>query len=158
MEIMKKFLIICAVLFTGLSLYAQSADVVTDILSSDEVTFGQAAYISASSQGLIKDEASMEDALSILIEKEQIAEDTESSDVLTIQDLAGIYAKAFDVKGGLFYKLTKGSPRYAFKYFKTEGLIPTNTDPSKYPTGTEALSLFTKCNLRYGEAQFTDEL
>lgn len=155
---MKKFLIFCAVLFTGLSLYAQSADVITDILSSNEITYGQAAYISASSQGFIEDEVSLDEALSILIEKEQIAEGTEGSEILTIQELAGIYAKTFDVKGGLFYRLTKGSSRYAFKYFKSEGLISGNTDPSICPTGSEALSLFTKCNLRYGEAQFTEEL
>lgn len=158
MKIMKKFIIFFAVLLAGISLYAQSASVVTDILSSEEITYGQAAYISAVSQKLINDDASLDDAVTALKNAGQISENATGSDAINIQELSGIYTKMFNVDGGLFYRLTKGAPRYAFKYLKTEGLISASTDPSKVLTGSEALSLFTKCNMRYGEPQFTDEL
>lgn len=158
MEIMKKFIIFCAVLFAGITLYAQSATVISDILSSEEITYGQAAYISAVSQKLISDDGSLKDAVTALKNAGQVSEDAEEDDLIDLQDLSGIYAKMFNIDGGLFYKLTKGSPRYAFKYLKAEGLITASADPSKILTGSEALSLFTKCNMRYGEAQFTDEL
>ena len=44
---MKRIFTILLVLFVGGVVFAQSADVVTDILQSDEATYGQVCYLSA---------------------------------------------------------------------------------------------------------------
>ena len=44
---MRKVLSILFILLAGGFAFAQSADVVTDILETDEVTYGQVCYLSA---------------------------------------------------------------------------------------------------------------
>ena len=56
-KVMRKVLSILIILFIGGFAFAQSAEVVTDILNSDEVTYGQVCYLSAVHQGLISDDA-----------------------------------------------------------------------------------------------------
>jgi len=158
MEIMKKFITFISIMFLGFALSAQSADVITNILDSSEMTAGQACYISAVSQGFISDDASFEDAVLALAGKGQLKDILSANDPVRLDDLSAIYTKMFNVKGGLFYMITNGSPRYAFKHLKSQGLIAPTSDPSKILSGREAMSLFTKCSMRYGEAQFTDEL
>jgi len=155
---MKKIFIIISFLFSALTVYAQSAEVVTDILDSEKVTIGQVCYLSAVSQGLADENASFEDAVLALAGQGQLSEIADASKPATAAQVSAVYAKMFGIKGGLFYMITGGSPRYAFKHFKSQGLIPQNTDPSKILSGRDALSLFTKINMRYGEAQFTEEL
>lgn len=156
---MKKIITLLAVFIFSFSVYAQNAYVVTDILNSSEITYGQACYLSAVSQGLAADTDDLNKALDILKEKGQISNSIEGSKPVNIQELSSIYAKMFpNIKGGIFFRITKGSSRYAFRQFKADGLIPSNTDPSKILSGQEALSLFTKANLKYGENQFSDDL
>ncbi len=155
---MKKFIILIASLFIGFTLYAQSADAVTDILESPEITLGQACYLSAVSQGFVSENASYEEAADAITNQGQGKYQNLASEPAKLSELASIYANLFNLKGGLLYRLTKGSPRYAFKLLKTEGIIPQNYDPSRKISGAEALNIFTKCNIMFGEPQFTDEL
>ena len=158
MEIMKKFTITISILFLTLSLSAQSADTITDILNAEKMTIGQACYLSAVSQGFVSDDTSFEDSMLALVGQGQLSEITDPSEPATIAGLSEIYTKMFGVKGGLFYRISGGSPRYAFKHLKAQGLIAPNVDPSKILSGREAMSFFTKISMRYGEPQFTDEL
>ncbi len=155
---MKKFTIIISFLFLTVSLSAQSAHIVTDILNSEKMTIGQACYLSAVSQGFISEDASFEDAILALVGQGQLSEIADPSEPAAIAKLSEIYTKMFDVKGGLFYRISGGSPRYAFKHLKSQGLISPSVDPSKILSGREAMNLFTKISMRYGEPQFTDEL
>lgn len=155
---MKKTFLLIAFMFFGMSLYAQSADAVTEILEAPEITVGQISYLSASAQGFISDDASFEDAVKALADNGQISATFNAADSATLSEVASVYAKLFSLKGGLFYRITKGSPRYAFKHLKAQGIIPAAYDPSQTVTGREAMSLFTKCNMRYGENPFTEEL
>ena len=67
MKVMKRILSVLFILFAAGVAFAQSADVVTDILESDEATYGQVCYLSAIHQGLISEEASYEDAVSTIL-------------------------------------------------------------------------------------------
>mgnify|MGYP004450996821 FL=1 len=148
-----------SVLFIGMSLSAQSAEVVTDILGSPKVTYGQACYLSAVAQDLVKEEASYEDAVVALFDIGQLkTSNMEADNEIRLDELAAVYTRIFNVKGGLMYRITKGSPRYALRLLKADGIVPQNSDPSSVLTGEAALSLFTSCLLQYGEEQFTDEL
>ncbi len=158
MEIMKKFTIIISILFLGLTLSAQSADIVTEILDAPEMTMGQVCYLSAVSQGFTSEDASFDEAILALAGQGQISEITNPSEPATAAQIAAVYTKMFGVKGGLFYRLTGGSPRYAFKHLKAQGIIAPNVDPSKKLSGREAMSIFTKVSMRYGENQFSEEL
>ena len=60
---MKKIVTLVLALFLCLSVYAQSADVITDILESEEITFGQVCYLTAVQMNIIEDSTSYEDAV-----------------------------------------------------------------------------------------------
>ena len=64
----------------------------------------------------------------------------------------------FNIKGGLMFRLTKGSPRYAFKQMKSDGVISQNYDPSLILSGREALNIYTSCNMLYNEDEFAGDL
>ena len=64
---MKRIFSLLLVLFIGGFAFAQSADVVTEILGAEEATYGQVCYLSAIHQGLISDDASYEDAVNALL-------------------------------------------------------------------------------------------
>ena len=150
MRIMKKFLFaLFTLVFTGV-LYAQSSRVVTDILNSKSVTFGQVCYLSAVNQGFVNDNASFGECINVLFENDQLPIVVNEMTPVVMVDLAFLYAKIWHVKGGLMYRITNGSPRYAFKQLKSDGVIAKNSDPSDFVSGAEALNILTTCMFTYG--------
>ena len=148
---MRKILSILVVLFAGGLAFAQSADVVTEILNTEEVTYGQVCYLSAVLQGLISENDTYDAAVQVLFSNGQIPEDVDAAAPVYLANLAFVYAQIWpDMKGGLLFKLTKGSPRYAFKQFKTDGVIDEDMDPNSFVSGRDALTILTSCMLQYG--------
>lgn len=148
---MKRIISFLVVLFVGTMVFAQSADVVTEILGAEEATYGQVCYLSAIHQGLISEDATYEDAVSVLYSKGQIPESVGAYDSVYLANLAFIFVQIWpDIKGGLFFNLTKGSPRYAFKKLKSDGIIPDDSDPNQIVSGRDALNILTSCMIEYG--------
>jgi hypothetical protein len=148
---MRKVLSILFVLFIGGLAFGQSAKEITNILNTDEVTYGQVCYLSAIHQNLITEDQGYEEAIKVLYESGQLPELVAGHQEVYMQNLAYIYLQMWpDVKGGLLYKLTKGSPRYAFKQLKTNGIISEDADPNSFVSGREALNILTACMLTYG--------
>lgn len=157
MEFMKHIFSVLLVLFVGGLVFAQSADVVTEILGTEEVTYGQVCYLSAIHQGIISEDASYDDAVEALLARGQLPEDVGSYDSVFMANLAFIYAQIWpNIKGGLMFRLTRGSPRYAYKQFKADGVIPDNSDPNEIVSGTQALNILTSCMLEYGSDECMD--
>ena len=146
---MKKIITLIFGLLLSLSVYAQSADVITDILETKEATFGQVCYIAAVQQNLIEEYATYDDAVQALYENQIIPSLEEASAPIPAVDLAYIFARLWNVQGGLMFRITKGSPRYAFKQFQSDGIIDSEADPAKYVTGAKALSIYTSCVNKY---------
>ena len=137
---MRKVLSILIILFIGGFAFAQSAEVVTDILNSDEVTYGQVCYLSAVHQGLISDDADYSEAVQKLYSLGQIPEDAGEYDSVYLANLAYIYVQIWpEMKGVLMFRLSNGAPRYAFK-----------ADPMSIVSGAEALNILTACMMEYG--------
>ena len=151
---MKRIFSLLVLLFAGTVVFAQSADVVTDILEAEEVTYGQVCYLSAIHQGLISEEADYDKAVEILYNLGQIPEAVGAYDPVVMANLAFIYAQIWpEMKGGLMFKLTKGAPRYAFKQFKADGVIDENAQPDSVLSGVDALNILTSCMMEYGTAE-----
>ena len=148
---MKKIISIIFALFLVLSAYAQSADIITDILESEEVTFGQISYLTAVQMKIVDDSASYEDAVVALYENGYIPSLEDALVPVPAVDLAYLYSKLWNIKGGLMYRLTKGSPRYAFRQFQSDGIIGVDVDPANYISGEKALSIYTSCINKYSD-------
>ena len=103
--------------------FSQSNDKISEILESSEISYGQACYISACAQNLIDDDSSYEDAIRVLFDKGQIPAIVGENEPIALANLTYIYAKLWNVKGGLLFRITKGSPRYSFKQFKSSSII-----------------------------------
>ena len=147
---MKKILVLFTLVFISTVAFGQSARMLDQILESKKVTFGQVCYISAVHQGLVDENAGFRESIDALYKKGQIPKLYYEDTTVPIVNLACLYAQMWDIKGGLFYKIFRGSPRYAFKQLKCQGVIPSNTDPHLILSGKEALALYTACSLKYG--------
>lgn len=147
---MKKYISIVFTLFLVFSIHAQSADVITEILDSEEVTFGQVCYISAVEQGLVSDRAGYKEAVDALVKNEQIPGTVDENAAAPIVDIAFIMSQIWDIKGGLMYRITKGSPRYSFKQFKSDGIIEPYIEPADLISGAKLLGIYTSCSKVYG--------
>lgn len=147
---MKKFISILFTMFVIFSVHAQSADVITEILETDQVTFGQVCYISAVEQGLIDEKDNYEKAIQVLADNELIPEVMDAYIPIPAVNVAFIMAEIWDIKGGLMFRLTKKSPRYSFKQFKVDGVIPPHVEPSDLITGPELLEMYNICSRIYG--------
>ena len=148
---MKKTLLVLAAFFCAITASAQSADVITEILETEEVTFGQISYIVAVQMDLVGEKDSLEIAIEKLYEKGIIPAQEDPDAAIPAVDVAFIYSKLWKIKGGLMYRITKGSPRYAFKQFKSDGVINQDLDPGASLSGAEALSMYTACVNTYSD-------
>lgn len=152
---MKKIFSLLFVFFVGMALYAQSADVISDLLDSKEATFGQVCYLAAVQQKLINENEDYESAVKALYDNNIIPDVEDSSAPIPLVDITYIYSRLWPVNGGLMYRITKGSPRYAFRQFQADGVISAKSEPSDIVSGAKALSVFTACINKYSGFDMT---
>ena len=149
MDAMKKLVILVVSFLISLSVYAQSADVITELLDADQATFGQVCYLAAVQKELINENDSYETAVNVLYENGIIPNQEDFEAPIPLVDIAYIYSRLWDIDGGLMFKLTKGSPRYAFKQFQYDGILTAKQEPTDFVTGAKALSIYTSCVKKY---------
>lgn len=143
---MKKIIILLLSFLIGSCLFAQSADVITSILNTNEVTYGQVCYLSAVRQGFIKDKASFTNAINALYEKGQIDKKYSEEEKIPLCQIAAIFVKIWpEKKQSLMYNLSKGSPRYAYKLLKSLDVIDSKMDSSQFISGRETLNILSEC-------------
>ncbi|MBR7063725.1 MAG: hypothetical protein IKI31_01005 [Treponema sp.] len=147
---MKKFISLLAFCCLAFAVHSQSANFVTELLGTQKATYGQVSYLSAVYQGLVKENASQETALAELKKQKQIKDKVNVSDAVSYKELAGVFAKMWNIKGGLLFRASKRSPRYAFQQFKIDGIVPRDANPSKKVSGTDVLNVFSQCEYVYG--------
>lgn len=146
---MKKLVTLLFIFLASMALYAQSADVITDLLESKEATFGQICYLAAVQQNLIDENDDYEKAVQSMYENKLIPGIEDANEAIPLVDIAYIYSKLWTIKGGLMYRITKGSPRYAFRQFQADGILTAKNEPSDIVSGAKALSIFTSCINKY---------
>lgn len=154
---MKRILILpLFLLFFAVCGFAQSADVVERLVSTEKVTYGQAAYMSAVSLGLVDDDATFEQAFSKLRENDTIKEGVSVNDVIPLSHLAFIVMRTWKIKPCMMYALFP-SPHYALRSLKANSLVSSSADPKKYSSGHELLVIISECIdmfVPYTESEF----
>lgn len=148
---MKKFVFAFFLMLISFGVYAQSADVITQILETDKVTYGQMCYLSAVRQNLIFEDDSFDTAVSVMTSNYQINEHFEVDEQINAENVAALFMRIWpEQRGGLFFRLTNGAPRYAYKYLKALRIIPDNIDPKSSLTGVQSLNILTLCMYNFG--------
>lgn len=144
----KKLSVLFCLLFSAV-VYAQSADVITELLDTKQASFGQICYLAAVQQNYVDENASYEDAVQALFENGIIPNSEDPQAPIPLVDIAYIYSHLWPIEGGLMFRLTKGSPRYAFKQFQSDGILSRKQDPADFISGAKALSIYTSCVKKY---------
>lgn len=146
---MKKIFLFFTALLISSFTFAQSADFVTRMLETEQATFGQVCYLSAVSQNLVSDAAKEVDAMNAIFEQGILPDGAQPGDVINYKQAAVIFSRIWNVKGGLFYRISGGNSRYAFKQLKNDGVILQNADPSMIPSGVDILNMYTMGEKKY---------
>lgn len=133
-------LIATAIILTA-PITAQSSEKLSELISTEKATYGQAAYLAEVYSGEIDESASMEEAVQKLIDKNILKSWTNPSAEISLSELSFICAKTAGIKGGLFYTLFPG-PRYSLRELKAKSIIPARRDPSSKVTGREMIATF----------------
>lgn len=133
-----------AVLVLGASVQGQEAAKITEILDSPQLTAGQAAYLAASWLDSSNETLDYSQAAELAAGRGLLKEDAAAGDSIRLDELAGLCMKAWEIPGGLLYRMTKAD-RYAFKELKALGYLAATDDPSFPVTGFRGLNIMFKC-------------
>jgi hypothetical protein len=122
---MKK--IFAAVLLLSAALLsAQTAAELEDLLNTKEITWAEAAYFTlASSAEAVPgngQKAARQIAFQFVREQGWLPENAEAEGPVKLRNLSLLMMKAFDIEGGLMYRLFPG-PRYAYREMTRRGFI-----------------------------------
>ena len=146
---MKKCLAALLFAAAALAAHAQSAQKISQIVESPELSYGQAAYIALSYSemggGIIEESSSDSDALEAAVQKNWIKKGSAAESPIRLDELCALYVSAAGIKGGVLCGLIKNSPRYSFRELKALGLLDQYADPAMKIDGQNALNLFNAC-------------
>ena len=143
-SMIKKIFVVSIFLVLGCLCFGQSADMVSKMIESESVTYEDVAYFCAINLGLADEETPSEDALVILSDAKIFSMPKNPKANIAYDALANICMRTWEIKGGLFYTITK-SDRYAFKELQYLGFISSSENPKKKVSGIEVLNLITRC-------------
>lgn len=140
---MKKLIFLCICVGFSFSAFSQSADVITELLQTKELTNEQTAYILATWQDDANSEKTYTQAFTLLQEEKFFSSSKEASSPITLAELSIVCMRIFDMKGGLLYTLFP-SERYAFRELKFLNILPQTANPSFNVSGKEAFNILSK--------------
>ena len=146
---MKKIFAALILTLAAFAVYAQSAEKISEIIESEEITNEQAAWIACQSAQILQDDAAYSEAMSSATQNGWLASGAVASNPISLKDYCGLCVKASGLKCGLFYRISKAN-RYAFKELKANGTLDGAADPSMKVTGQNALSILNACVKKAG--------
>ena len=138
-----RFIIPVLLLFSALWVPAQSNEVLDRILAEEQLTYGSAAYLLIVATGKAEEGTSAEQAAS-LAQKEGFAlEGVGSADGLSLGQYSFMLMRAFDLTGGVMYRILPSS-RYATRELAFTGVIQGPAIPGMAVSGNEALRMLER--------------
>lgn len=141
---MKKGVLFLLILSFGFIVYGQDASKVTEILEAEKFTRAQASYIAASWLDPANESLDFAGAAEIVVGQGFLDDGLNMNEPIRLDELAGLCMKAWNVPGGLFYRMTKAR-RYAYKELVARQFLPSNSDPSFNLSGAEGLNVMYRC-------------
>lgn len=133
-------LFFCSTFFSA----AQSSERLSDLMETDKISKGQAAYLTATLMNLVEESAGNQDAFAVLQEHKLFSAKDNPDDAITIGHISLLYMKACGIKGGILYTITKNR-RYAFRELKARGILPNQVTSTMLLSGLDALNLLNDC-------------
>lgn len=134
--------------------FGQSAEKVDKILETEKATFGQAAYLIQTALNGDSDGLDFDTAFDRFKSEHQnlIRDSVTAEDVIPAKTYAFLLMKAFNIKGGLMYRIYP-CPRYAYRDLRYLAVIQDKNTPNAPMTGTALLRIFGRIDTVHGGEQ-----
>lgn len=145
-----KYIIILLFILSGICLFAQSNEIIDDILTQEKLSCGNGAYLALTAGRLISDSATREDALIYLQNQGWINNQKEISDEMSLGEYSLAVMKTFRISGGLMYTFFP-SARYASRELGYLGYISQDAGAYRKLSGSEAISIIGQITRSQGE-------
>lgn len=143
-----------ALLLIAAAAFGQAAEKIDKILETENATFGQAVYLIQTALNDGADGLDFETAFDrFKSENENLIRDSVSAeDVIPIKTYAFLLMKAFDVKGGMMYRIYP-CPRYAYRDLRYLAVIQGKNNPDALMTGSVMLQILGRIGTVQGGEQ-----
>lgn len=134
--------------------FGQSAEKVDKILETEKATFGQVAYLIQTALNGGSDGLDFDTAFDRFKSEHQnlIRDSVTAEDVIPAKTYAFLLMKAFNIKGGLMYRIYP-CPRYAYRDLRYLAVIQDKNTPNAPMTGTALLRIFGRIDTVHGGEQ-----
>ncbi|MGI5090549.1 hypothetical protein ABK01_08030 [Treponema sp. OMZ 305] len=149
---MKRTLYIAvAMLLIAAATFGQAAEKIDKILETEAATFGQAAYLIQTALDDGSDGLDFETAFERFKSENQnlIRDSVTAEDVIPVKTYAFLLMKAFDVKGGMMYRIYP-CPRYAYRDLRYLAVIQGKNNPDASMTGASMLQILGRVGMVQG--------
>ena len=138
---MRMLLLLClAALCFPVSLTAQSNSLIDMLLEEDEADWEKTVFLVLSAAGIMGEDQEPADALPVLEQQNWMSADKAPGDTISLGELSYLLMQAFEVRGGLMYRLFPG-PRYAARELAYLNLLEEDTSPYRTVSGDETLRI-----------------
>lgn len=122
---------------------AQSNQVLDQILDTPSLSFGQASYLALAAAQKLPDSATPGEAAEAASGTGWKLRPHGADDPVTLGEYSFLLMKAFELKGGLFYRMIPG-PRYAARELAWRRFIRGDGSPYRNLSGEEALGVLQR--------------
>ena len=143
-----------AVFLIAAAAFGQAAEKIDKILETERATFGHAAYLIQTALNDGSDGLDFETAFDRFKSenKNLIRDSISAEDVIPVKTYAFLLMKAFDIKGGMMYRIYP-CPRYAYRDLHYLAVIQDKNNPDALMTGAAMLQILSRIDMVQGGEQ-----
>ena len=134
--------------------FAQSNEIIDDLLASDAAPLGHVAYLVYSAAGVADEAWGPPEALELLLEKGWL-DASDADRPVNLGVFAHLVMTTFDMRGGVMYTLIPG-PRYAAREFAFRQFATGNTSPYRVLSGDEVTHMLGRVLDTLGEREIEE--
>ena len=140
MNIKKLILFNLVLVWLPLILSAQSNTIIDELLEKEAADWGNTAYLVLTAAELIDENTEVSAVLTTLEKQQWNLKSKQEEELITLGDYSYMLMEAFNVPGGLMYKLIPG-PRYATRELSYLNFIDYDKSPYRTLSGEEVLRI-----------------
>lgn len=140
MKIKRLFLLIIVFICLPLFLHSQSNMIIDELLDKGNADWGQTTYMVLTAAELLDENIDTTGAIEALKKQKWEVDVKEPAEPITLGEYSFLLMKAFNIPGGLMYKIVPG-PRYAARELGYLNFIDNDKSPNRTLSGEEVLRI-----------------